>query len=434
MYDTPKLSLPHLQPAQALKHVTINESLQRLDGIVQLNIEGEIPVPDPHAVLGATYFVSTDASGVFEGHAGQIAIYGSGGYVFVTPQEGWLCWNATEVVHQTYRDGMWVDLASTNTSPDRLSINSSLDPNNRFSIKADSSLFDAETGPHHLVLNRKTAENDGSLIFQTDYVGQAQFGLIAGGDLALRVSQDGMAWEDAMLITPTGKVTFPKASTHRVERTVLTHGAGQFDVPDGAIGLQVSACGGGGAGAENPNTNVLAGAGGGGGAGFVQAFIPAASLSQTYQYTIGEAGQGGLAAPGDPVGARDGENGGSTVFSGSGIQISAGGGAGAPEKEARAGHNEYVGGGGGHARGGDVNISGGTGGGGLTVMTEYFMLGHGHGGGSHWGHGGSFVNGNGQAGVGYGGGGSGACMIPRFVLNRSGGAGAQGLLIIDAYF
>ena len=38
MTDTSNLTLPLLAAAQAQKHVTVNEALQRLDGVVQLTL------------------------------------------------------------------------------------------------------------------------------------------------------------------------------------------------------------------------------------------------------------------------------------------------------------------------------------------------------------------------------------------------------------
>ena len=38
MTNTPNLSLPYLATAQAQKHVTVNEALSQLDGLVQLSV------------------------------------------------------------------------------------------------------------------------------------------------------------------------------------------------------------------------------------------------------------------------------------------------------------------------------------------------------------------------------------------------------------
>ena len=40
MSDTANLNLPCLEPAQAQKHVTLNEALTALDALVQLSVKG----------------------------------------------------------------------------------------------------------------------------------------------------------------------------------------------------------------------------------------------------------------------------------------------------------------------------------------------------------------------------------------------------------
>ncbi len=50
MFDdvTPRLGLPYVVAAQAQKHIPINESLARLDGLVQLAVESRVPpIPSP---------------------------------------------------------------------------------------------------------------------------------------------------------------------------------------------------------------------------------------------------------------------------------------------------------------------------------------------------------------------------------------------------
>lgn len=90
MTDTANLSLPLLQPAQAQKHVTVNEALARLDGLTQLCLvsvsQTDVPVAPSD---GAAYGVPEGASGSWSGHAGQVAIFVGGGWVFVPARRGW---------------------------------------------------------------------------------------------------------------------------------------------------------------------------------------------------------------------------------------------------------------------------------------------------------------------------------------------------------
>lgn len=435
--NTPKLSLPILQPAQAQKHIIVNEALERMDAAVQLSIIGEVSAPDAESTEGQSYRVGASPVGVFTGHEGDIATLGAGGWNFLTPQPGWVCWDMSAGQLHLFDLGVWRPLIDGSGPLDRLGINTVSDLNNRLSVKADSTLLDAEGGSHQLVMNRATIQDTVSLVMQTAYAGQAELGLTGATGLALRVSADGTSWSDVMAVdSATGDVTFPSSQFGEVRRIVITSGSGTYTVPDKVRALQVLAQGGGGggAGAETPTVDVLAGAGGGGGGASVDRLIEASELVATYSYAVGAAGAGGAATVGDPTGARDGESGGDTSFTGGAVSVLAGGGFGAPEKDARAGHSEYAGGAGGLASGGDLNLPGGAGGGGLTAMVDYFMLGTGFGGSSQLGNGGVFNNGNGRAGSGYGSGGAGAGMIPRFVLNRSGGAGAAGCLMITEYY
>ncbi|MDJ0827178.1 MAG: DUF2793 domain-containing protein [Rhodobacter sp.] len=95
MSETAKFALPLVQPAQAQKHVTVNEALVRLDGMTQLTLasatEGTPPVA---AEDGDSYAVPLGAVNAWEGHAGEVAVWSNGGWVFVTPAIGWRAWIA----------------------------------------------------------------------------------------------------------------------------------------------------------------------------------------------------------------------------------------------------------------------------------------------------------------------------------------------------
>lgn len=80
--------LPLLQPAQAQKHVTVNELLLRLDGLVNLVLQGTARVQPPVVVEGECWGVPAGAMGAWEGQAGRIAIGANGGWVFAAPQRG----------------------------------------------------------------------------------------------------------------------------------------------------------------------------------------------------------------------------------------------------------------------------------------------------------------------------------------------------------
>lgn len=103
MAKTANFALPLLAPAQAQKHVTVNEALVRLDAITQLRIQAsDLDVPPTTAENGASYIVPATATNEWAGRGGQVAVWSNGGWAFLEPVAGWRAWHlgqATTLVH-----------------------------------------------------------------------------------------------------------------------------------------------------------------------------------------------------------------------------------------------------------------------------------------------------------------------------------------------
>jgi hypothetical protein len=94
MSRTAQLALPLVLPAQAQKHVTVNEALARLDAVAQLRvISSHVATPPAAAVDGAGYVVPAGATGAWAGKAGQVAVWCNGGWIFLVPKAGWRGWD-----------------------------------------------------------------------------------------------------------------------------------------------------------------------------------------------------------------------------------------------------------------------------------------------------------------------------------------------------
>lgn len=107
-------ALPLLMPAQAQKHVTVNEALQRLDGMVDLVLQSLDRVTPPVAVGdGLCWAVPQGAVNAWEGKAGQIAIGANGGWVFVPPRRGSRAFVADRGVQAIHNGQLWVAGALT---------------------------------------------------------------------------------------------------------------------------------------------------------------------------------------------------------------------------------------------------------------------------------------------------------------------------------
>lgn len=181
--------------------------------------------------------------------------------------------------------------------------------------------------------------------------------------------------------------------------------------------LQGAGAGGGGC----PAGTGQGSGGGGGGGGWTTKRWAASALGTSIPVAVGAAGVGGA------FGAPTGGSGGTTSFNGVTAVGGIGGQVGAPSSTATA---SAGGPGGGHS-GGDYGVAGSPGhhgriSGGLTMLTE-------RGGNSRLGFGGQANLGvaDGQVGSGFGSGGSGALTTN---VNRTGGAGAPGIVIVRTWF
>jgi hypothetical protein len=109
MTDTPRLSLPVIEAAQAQKHVTHNEALALLDALVQLTVESRtLAAPPGSPVEGACYIPATGATGAWSGWDGQIAV-NSGGWSVIAPVAGLKAWVRDERLTLAYEDAVWRD-------------------------------------------------------------------------------------------------------------------------------------------------------------------------------------------------------------------------------------------------------------------------------------------------------------------------------------
>jgi hypothetical protein len=118
MAKTAQLDLPLVLPAQAQKHVTVNEALARLDATAQLRVvSSTVTAPPAGAADGASYLVPAGASGAWVGRMGQVAIWSNGGWIFLSPKAGWCAWDEGRGGCQRFDGTAWV--------PDALVVSSS---------------------------------------------------------------------------------------------------------------------------------------------------------------------------------------------------------------------------------------------------------------------------------------------------------------------
>jgi len=108
MTDTTNLSLPLLAASQAQKHVTVNEALQRLDGVVQLTLRSRSQTTPPVTVLeGECFGVPPNAVNDWAGRDGEVAQFVNGGWAFFMPRAGWRAYVADTGTVDLHDGGGW---------------------------------------------------------------------------------------------------------------------------------------------------------------------------------------------------------------------------------------------------------------------------------------------------------------------------------------
>lgn len=86
---TPALRLPLLHAAQAQKEITHNEALAMLDIIVAGVVQsGPVNTPPVGPAMGAAWIIGAAPTGLWAGHAKELALYTQGGWRFADVPEG----------------------------------------------------------------------------------------------------------------------------------------------------------------------------------------------------------------------------------------------------------------------------------------------------------------------------------------------------------
>lgn len=111
MSNSINLGLPYLAAAQAQKHVTVNEALRLLDGVVQLSVISDaISVPPGAPSEGDRYLIASGGSGAWLGWAGSIGYYADGAWQQLDPVTGWHIWVESSAQMQVYDGTAWQPL------------------------------------------------------------------------------------------------------------------------------------------------------------------------------------------------------------------------------------------------------------------------------------------------------------------------------------
>lgn len=210
MSDTsPSLALPYLQPAQAQKHVTVNEALSRLDLLAQMTVAAigtETPPATP--MPGEAHVTGSGPSGAWAGHADEIARWSGAAWEFFAPRPGWRIYDLESGSLRIRNGASWTLPDADRDNLDGLGIGTSADATNRLAVAAPASLFSHEGAGHQVKINKAGTGETASLLFQSGWTGHAEIGLAGSDGLSVKVSPDGGSWTEAVSIDPaTGRLS-----------------------------------------------------------------------------------------------------------------------------------------------------------------------------------------------------------------------------------
>ncbi|MEO0608607.1 MAG: DUF2793 domain-containing protein [Pseudomonadota bacterium] len=213
---TPRLGLPYLLANQAQKHVTVNESLQRLDALCMGSVLaiGSTPPTEPEERDAFLLGDSPDAEWSL-GHMDDVACFMDGVWRFLTPRAGWRVWNVEASKLLVFDGAAWGELVPDSKNPAelqdlaRIGLGTTATESNPLAIELNAALFnakpDADGGTNDLRVsyNKPASANTASFLFQTSWSGRAEIGLTGDDRLTLKVSDDGTNWQEGWVLDAT---------------------------------------------------------------------------------------------------------------------------------------------------------------------------------------------------------------------------------------
>lgn len=204
---TTNLLLPYILAAQAQKHISHNEALRILDGLVQLSVKSrKLTAPPESPADGDRYIVGTGATGDWTGWDLSATLYSDGAWLRLPPRAGWRAWVEDEAALLVFDGEGWIGMTPTSLQNlDSLGVGTTADSANPFAAKLNAALWTARnaaeggSGDLFYTMNKEAASNDLGLILQTGYSTRALLGLFGTDRFRLVVSADGSAFFDALV-------------------------------------------------------------------------------------------------------------------------------------------------------------------------------------------------------------------------------------------
>ena len=204
--ESKRHAFPYIQPSQAQKHVTHNETVRLLDVLVQMSaISDQIEEPPSDAQEADCYIIPLDAKGPWAGRTDQIAYFENDAWRYLTPQKGWRIYVETKDCLELFDGSNWKAVVK-DIDTSTLSNGPVTDSQKRFAVKTQTALWsaldDTEGGDGGLIqtLNKDSSDCNLGFVFQTGYQTRALLGQFGSETFRLTTSGDGNAYFDALSV------------------------------------------------------------------------------------------------------------------------------------------------------------------------------------------------------------------------------------------
>ncbi|HTN14216.1 MAG TPA: DUF2793 domain-containing protein [Devosia sp.] len=100
---------------QAQKEFQINEAHALIDALLHPAVEGEASAPPTAPDAGECWLVGSGPSGAWVGHAGELACWSTGTWIFAAPRDGMRLLDRSTGQAKHYRGGGWIAPAAPAT-------------------------------------------------------------------------------------------------------------------------------------------------------------------------------------------------------------------------------------------------------------------------------------------------------------------------------
>lgn len=207
MTDSTHLKLPYILPGQAQKHITHNEAIAALDTLAQLAVlDRDLNTPPGTPDVNMRYIVGPTPTGDWAGKANQVTAWDGAAWRFHLPEPGWLAFVLDENGLLAWSGTAWLPTLGLDSRAPMLGLNASPDTTNRLAVASDAILFSHASAGVQLKLNKHSSGDTASLVFQTGHSGRAELGTTGDDKLHLKVSADGAAWTEALVVDADGRL------------------------------------------------------------------------------------------------------------------------------------------------------------------------------------------------------------------------------------